>query len=744
MIVPGSVNPLLLVQGGDPLDELGKIERSIRFRSAAGAVISRAVAVTGDRRKWKMVFDVKGAGLGTSYCLFDAYLDTQNFTRVYLMSTGAIQFDTSNGNIIVGQAITGALKRDSAAHFEVGITFDSANATAADRMIIEINGVRQSLGAYSAPALNLDSWMNTSGTTLYFGRTGSTALYFDGYLSWPRLTDGNIPDASVYGINHPRTNQWRPKGKSAIRSAVVAGGGTRNGWGTNGFFLPFDDVTSLTTLCYDRSQSDTDTTGNNFAATNISLTTGATYDSMLDTPTNNHSTLSPIDRDPGAGTPVVATGLSNGNLSLAYNASAWDGYRSTMHVSTGKWYVEVNTTAGGATNASLSIINSAASPLAVGDAVISVTSGSGGQTLAIALDLDLGQCTTFRNNVQVAVQPIVLGPTYCFRLCVGNGPGCHINFGQRPYTYAPPTGYKALSTKNLPFPRITPSAVVVTGSGSAIREILAAARAGWVDHIEIIKRRDAAEGWRLIFSDDPTNYLDSSSVQAKAAVPAFGGASYVGYALRVGAVCGIATGRLLHATGLADVVNDGLSNTRKMVILKNEANGTWYVYHPDLTAGKLIYLEQMTAETTDATISAVTASGFTVAAALPAGTYRWIALAETDVGLKLFKHAANAVADGPFDQLGHAPLFVLLKKHIGAVAANSVVFDVARDPDNLTNLIVSPNATAAETVGTGTSLDIVSNGLKIRGAGLELNYAAGYSYVGLSIAATPFRYANAR
>ena len=87
---------------------------------------------------------------------------------------------------------------------------------------------------------------------------------------------------------------------------------------------------------------------------------------------------------------------------------------------------------------------------------------------------------------------------------------------------------------------------------------------------------------------------------------------------------------------------------------------------------------------------------------------------------------------------------MLSKKQLGAVAANSVVFDVARDSVNLSNLIISPNAAAAESVGTGTSLDIVSNGLKIRGAGLELNYAVGYAYVGLAFAAFPFRYANAR
>ena len=743
MIVPGSVNPLLLAQGGDPLDDIARIERSVRYRTSAGPSVRRTPAAVGNRKTLVFATWVKRSEFGSGANLFSAVYTAGNSEhQLRFEATGELSF--YDGSTATSLLKTTALERDPAAFYHVIFAIDTTQAAQANRGFIIVNGDALPLQA-SALTLNFDTMINAT-VAHGLGCLGSiSGGQVGGYLAQPILIDGypaginsanwsaaNI--AALFGLKHPRTRQWRTRPESVLKALADAGG-------PNSFFLPLTDTASLAALFADASSK-----GNHWTATNIGLTPGVAYDSMLDTPTSNHSTLSPIDRDPGSGTPVVVTGLSNGGLSLAYNASAWDGYRSTIHVNTGKWYVEVNTTAGGATNASLSVLNSAASPLAVGDAVISVTSGSGGQTLAIALDLDAGQCTTFRNNVQVAVQPIVLGPSYCFRLCVGNGPGCHINFGQRPYTYAPPAGYKALCTKNLPFPRISKSSsafAAVTDSGAKIRATLAAVRAGWTDSIEIIKRRDAAEGWRWIFSDDPANYMDSASAAAKAAVPAFGGTSYVGYALRVGAAYGVATGRLVHAAGVADVVADGLSTARKMVILVNEAGSSWFMFHPDCTAGKLLYLNSTAAETTDATISAVTASGFTVAAALPAGTYRWVSFAEGD-GVKLFKHAANASADGPFDQLGLSPASVLLKKQLGAVAANSVVFDVARDSVNLSNLIISPNAAAAESVGTGTSLDIVSNGLKIRGAGLELNYAVGYAYVGLAFAAFPFRYANAR
>lgn len=525
--------------------------------------------------------------------------------------------------------------------------------------------------------------------------------------------------------------------------------------GANSFFLPFDDTTNTTTLCTDASSK-----GNNWTAANISLTAGATYDSMLDTPTNNFPTINPIMQE---GTTYGSSLAMNGNLSQNCVATNYDQTVATFGASTGKWYWEVTFAAG---SDAASFVGARPSPyegiggvvqrngVLLGLSGAALPGWSNYTVIGVAMDCDAGTLAFYYNGVlQGGSERMITGWSAGMYLLPVQGNQvhtAHVNFGQQGFAYGPPNVFKALCTKNLPKPTnsaiVNPSSafVAVTDTGANVQATLAAARSGWPSHIEIFKRRDASEGWRWRFSDDVANYLDSSSTAAKAEFPALSGSSYVGYALKVSAQNGVETGRLAHTSGVASIVTDGLANSRKVVILKNEATGNWFFYHPELTAGKLLYLNLTNAETTDATINSVTDSGFTVAAAMATGTYRWISLAEVDGCLMLTKHDANAAVDGPFASHGLSPAFSLFKKKIGAIAASGVVFDAARNPSNLTNLLLSLDTTAAEVTGTGTSIDQVSNGSKMRGAGLEINYASGYSYVSLHFASFPFRYSNAR
>lgn len=328
MIVPGSANPLLMAQAGDPLDELGKIERSVRLRPTAAARFERTPAANGNQKKWTLHVPVKrsliqgsgslppnafifGGGSGVtnySYCGF-----ANNFAGVAASDTLEMNFVIGNGN--VGRLTTNRKFRDPAAHYIMTFVVDTAQATASDRLRIYIDGTRETVFSITGwPAQNADMpWLNSNTLQSLGALAAYAGYYFDGYLSQVCFVDGQALDPSAFGQIHPRTGQWRPKTKAAIRAAVAAGGGARNGWGTNGFLLPFDDATSLTTLGYDRSQSDTDTTGNNWTAVNISLTAGVTYDSMPDTPTRNFCTLNPLANSqnaPSAGLLEVSSASS--------------------------------------------------------------------------------------------------------------------------------------------------------------------------------------------------------------------------------------------------------------------------------------------------------------------------------------------------------------------------------------------------------------------------------------------------
>ena len=73
------------------------------------------------------------------------------------------------------------------------------------------------------------------------------------------------------------------------------------------------------------------------------------------------------------------------------------------------------------------------------------------------------------------------------------------------------------------------------------------------------------------------------------------------------------------------------------------------------------------------------------------------------------------------------------------------IYDTKRDVDNPVTQILYVNAVTAEISATGdnVSLDIVSNGIKLRTANVNWNADDG-TYIYLAFAETPFKYANAR
>lgn len=774
-MIPGAPNPLMW-GGGDPLDELGKIDRALRLRAAASAYLTRTPAGNGNLLKWTMSLWIKRGSLGTLMGILTAVQGGGNSEQ--------IRFDGSNDTISytdgasggVQSAVFAGARRDPASHMHVVLGYDSANATAANRVTLEINGV-----LVGQTSINITQNRNSSINTAVAHRIG----LIDGFansdftISQFAFVDGQKLASSAFAQAHARTNQWRPKSKAAIRAAVAVAGGARNGWGTNGCLLPFDDNTSTTTLGYDRSQSDTDTTGNNWTLTNVSLAAGATYDSVLDTPTGNYCVWNTLDK---AGSGVVADGsLAFSNAAANYSPvrttflgdKAYAEFKSNSNTSSSVVIAVgliaasrvLDTSVSGYNTsqcwdlylANVSNINNSGSITGAGAA------GVVGDIYKVYYDKTAGKAWIGKNaswydsafgttgDPSTGANPTfsgLSGDMLLFASCYAAG--LSANFGQQPFNYTPPTPAQANSTKklslNYPVMKSESAFVARTDTGANIVATLSAA-APWADWIRIYKRRDAAEGWRWQFSDDSANYMDSSSTAAKAAFPALGGTSYVGYALRVAAANGVATGRLVHVNGVADVVADGLGKSRKMVILKNEGTGSWYVYHPDLTAGKLLYLEQNVGETVDATISSVNSSGFTVAAALASGTYRWISIAEIDGFIKLGKYAGNGVSDGPFVSEGLCPVFSLTKSPSAAGANYEwYVFDSKRDVDNvITGSDLEMNSTNAEGISKPSyALDYVSNGRKLRSFSEGINYTSGFNYVHLSIAAFPFRYANAR
>lgn len=713
-MIPAGPHPLMMCGDADPLDEFGRIERSLRFRFAATPHLSRMFGAPTSQNKWTLTIWAKRGLLGATGIFPLISLAASETTLRFIGSAAASladQLEFRNASSIVVRP--DRIFRDPAAAGMLLLSYDSSLGS---------NNLKMSWDGdvFSQTSYSTSTGLN-SAVLHYIGAAHGLAAnyFFDGYLSNYAFVDGQALTAAAFGARHPRTGQWRPKNKASIRAAVAAGGGARNGWGNNGFFLPFgsNDFSGATT--YDRSQSDTDTAGNNWTLNNINVgTPGTTFDSMLDTPTANFCIWNPLA--PGDSV------KSNGNLDAAGTA------RGTMDASAipCQWEITAN-----AASVVAGVVSESGAT-----STVAVPNGS---TYGFRLAGGALEYTT-NGTVWNAIASGLTG----VRLPYASGGANTINCGQRALVHPLSAGYRTLSTKNLPIKPAGPLAstdafVAAFDSGANIAAALSAARAGWTNYVDIIRRYDAAEGWRWVFSDDPGNYLDTSTTNAKAALPAFGGASYWAGALRIGANYGTATGTFAHVNGTPSVVNDGLSNARKMVVLHRESagGGNFYCYHPDLAAGKLMYLNSTAGETADSSINTVTASGFTVDGSLPSGTYRWLSLAEVEGLTKIGKYSGNGNADGTFINFGASPALELNKDPMPG--GNGSWFTMAtklHGPNVETNTFFMNSTTNN---ASGYLRDSVSNGRKHRFAAGSPN-GAGRDYVYLVIGAFPFRYANAR
>ena len=470
MIVPGSVNPLLLASaaaaGGI------QVSRSLRFNSADSAYLNRTPASAGNRKTWTWAGWVKRSKLGTYQYLLSANGGGSYSASILFNDTDTLTFAIGNTSAAI---TTAAVYRDVSAWYHLVFVLDTTQATQANGMKIYINGVQQTVTASGTYTQNDEGWVNTANQHL-FGYPGN--YYLDGYLANIQFIDGQALTPASFAGTDATTGQWIPKAYSGS-------------YGTNGFYLQFADNSSNTASTLGKDYSGL---GNNWTPNNFSVTAGAGNDSLVDSPTNygtdtgaggevrgNYCTWNPLDKSGNAT-------FSNGNLDAQTGASGYGTTRGTIGVSSGKWYWEVTFNSTDASNdCYIGVLDIAGS---IADTVGGNAKGyaywafngskynnasfasygasyAPGDVIGIALDLNAGTLAFYKNGSSQGTAYTGLAGTFCpaFSDSGGSNIGIIGNFGQRPFAY-PVSGFKALCTQNLTSTTITTSGSY-TGNGVA-------------------------------------------------------------------------------------------------------------------------------------------------------------------------------------------------------------------------------------------------------------------------------------
>jgi hypothetical protein len=434
-----------------------QIPNSTRFNSGSSDYLSRTPAGTSSGTITTHSLWFKRSDFDSDFL----YINYENGVNY-----GYIGFDSDSLDIRSSPGyvyVTTQKLRDPSAWYHLVVAVDNSNATAGDRVKIYLNGSRiTSFSTQTDPTLNAVNNLSVDNTASNLMNVGgySGGNIFGGYISEFNFIDGQALTPSSFGQTDSATGIWTPLPYTGT-------------YGTNGFFLKFQDSSAL--------GDDTSGNGNDFTANNLT-----SIDQSYDSPTNNFATLNPLVNYQ-AYPPV----LTEGNLKNTSNANASNGGTSpsTIVVSQGKWYAEMKVGANKQDGTALGIVTdsyrfdyqndaafytsasfSSVAYLGDGRKVISNTFSSYGATftandiIGIAVDLDNDTVTFYKNGVSQGVISTTLTGGY-FICCYGyNSSVQEINFGYPPFTissgnadangfgnfeYAVPSGYYSLCSKNL-------------------------------------------------------------------------------------------------------------------------------------------------------------------------------------------------------------------------------------------------------------------------------------------------------
>ena len=775
-----------------------QISRSLRFNTADTAYLVRAPSTTTNRRTFTWSAWVKRSEITPYQSIFSAN-DNTFATAFGGDQQWQVFFDVGAYAVNTAQVF-----RDPSAWYHLVVAVDTTQATASNRVKMYVNGTQVTAfaGSPSYPPQNFDTAVNQASSNHRIGAGPTYASnWFGGYQADVYLIDGQQLTPSSFGAIDVQTGVWGP--------TAFTGGA----FGTNGFYVNFSDNSNTTAATLGKDYSGN---GNNFTPTNLSVTAGAGNDSLVDVPTSygvdtgvggtvrgNYSTLNPLNLGASAT-------LANGNLDHASTSGAWTTALSTIGMTSGKWYFEATMTSTGeqmvgianqafTTSTYLGANSNSWAYYSTGFKYFNAsasaygTAYSNGAVIGVALDLDAGTVTFYANgSSQGQAFSGLTGPLF-FGVSGISSTTRVVNFGQRPFAYTAPSGFKALCTQNLPTPTIGATTatqankyfdtVLRTGSGGATYSTTVNMANGallWD------KPRNQASSHFLFDSvRGIANRFSSNLTNAETSSPTwytnFGNGSYTTGADDWGSpttlvdwIWAAGTGTTNTAgsitstvganttsgfsvvtytgTGSDATVGHGLGVAPSMIIGKARNSAlAWRVYHTSIGAANFLALNTTDASASGATWNSTTPTStvFTVGGGSnmnvdSSTTYVAYCFAPI-AGYSAFgSFVGNGSADGAFVYTGFRPAFVMLKaSSTGGAGYNWGMFDNDRLGYNSAQRDLRANLSDAE--GTDNNLiDFLSNGFKIRSTSNGFGGGSGITYIYMAFAENPFKYSLAR
>ena len=798
------------------------INNSLRFRASNSASLSRTFGTPTSGQKWTMSFWVKRGALAAGQLFAKGNTSTSPWTLFYFGSNDTLNFYEYNtgGTGSNFNLSTNAVFRDPSAWYHIVVAVDTTLATAANRQIVYVNGVSQTFSSASYyPQNTVTTWNSSGGTSYIFQQGAGPTTYLDGYLAETHFVDGQQLTPSSFGSTNSTTGVWQPAKYTGT-------------YGNNGFYLNFNSI-ALTSGSNTGLGKDNSGNGNYWNTNNISVTAGTTYDAMTDVPTNTSATvanfpvLSPLNYRTYSGS--VTPTISNANLTVtqASTVASCIGTATMGATASGKYYWEATFVSGsGSRNSFLGVVagqlqNTTAADLGYYSNEYSYQSGNGnkinnntgatygssytsGDVIGIALDLDAGTLTFYKNNTSqgVAFSSLSASETYFPAFDTYYNNTFAYNFGQRPFAYTPPSGHIAINTYNLPTPTILQGnkymdATLWTGAGASTMTITNTA--GFKPDMVWVKSRSNAYSnlvWNSIVGVGNTTMLVTNTTDAEGSY--YGNANLTSFnsnGFSTGATSGT---NVLNANGVTNVawqwqagqgsstsntsgsitstvsvnttagfsvvtyvgnatagasVGHGLGVAPSLIITKNRDSATaWWTYHKSLGATQYVVLNTTAAAVTSSSAwnnTSPTSTVFYLGAASPSNANQDVAYCWAEIAgfSKFGSYTGNGSADGPFVYLGFRPKFIITKITTSAdewITLDSARSDVANA--NTNDQVLNPYSSAAESSGSSygnpLAVDFLSNGFKIRGT-QNANNNSGSTFIYMAFAANPFKNSNA-